>query len=511
MKNFYGVPMQSRRRGPIGMGRRSTTGFAMAATNRLFEDWTPGTVSSDSILLTNLLRMRNRSRQLARDEDYAKSFLGACRNNIVGPNGIGLQMDVRDPSGESDDLANDAIEEGWRAFSQPWAMNAEGRRVPHFTASGKLGRVGLEQLCVQTAARDGDGLLRLVRGFDNPFKFTVQPINPDYLDEEKNETLRDGGKIRLGVQTNKWGEATHYWLRTANPGDIYRATGAYTSEPVPASDIIHYYLPDDFELSRGYPWIHAGATRLKMLAGYEEAALENARSAACKDTYFKQVADQNGEYRGDEKDDDGNWLADSEPGTKELLPRGIEPIQLDPKFPHAEHKGFITATLMGVAAGLQVSALTLTGDLSQANYSSMRAGLLPERDQWTLLQGWFILQVELPLFMEWLRMALLAGAIKTRIGSVLPAHRFDKFAKPLFQGRRWPWVDPSKDMEASETALRLKIGTRTDIVGQTGGDLEDTFRTLAHEEELAAKHKIELPDLSSQPAATPQSDPALEE
>lgn len=524
MRIFYGPPpRRSLRNFATGSGRRGMSGFAMSTNSRLFADWTATNITSDSLLATQLVPMRSRARQLARDEDYMRAFLGACRQNVIGPNGITLQMDVRNPArpqtneagtvewiAEPDDLANDAIETWWDEFSKPWGYSAEGRMVPHFCTNGRLSRVQFGHLGITTAARDGEFLYRLIKGFNNPFGFAVQPINPDYLDELKNEVLPNGDQIRLGVQKDRWGMVKGYWLRTWNPGDTFwsgRATGGYRSEFVPVDEVRHFYIPDDFELSRGYPWIHAGATRLKMLAGYEEAAIEAARGAACKHEYLEQTLDPNApaaDYSGDDVDADGTPLSDIEPGTRELLPRGIKVNAIDPKYPHAEHRPFIVATLTGIAAGLHVSYATLTGDLSQVNYSSLRAGLLPERDSWTVLQSLWILGVELPIFLEALLMSLTKSAITLPNGSALPAERFQKFARPMFQGRRWPWVDPVKDQEANKLALEQKLTSPIDIVAQQGGDWEENCRKIALAERIAQKHGIKLPEPEPAPGKKPK-------
>ena len=500
---------------PVRLGRRGQSGYAAASTSRLFGDWTTGTVTEDSLLRSQLIRMRNRSRDLARNEDYMRALLHAAKSNLIGPTGIALNMDIRDPfTDETDDAANDAIEAAWDQFSAP----------ENFTTARRWARVQFEHNAIHHLVRDGEFLFRVHRGWGNPFRFAVQPIAADYLDEEKNDVLTNGTVIRMGVERTATGEHVGYWIRTYNPGDTYWAGKRSTSErfsavhPEPATgqmagDIKHVYLENDFDVSRGLPWIHAGATRLKMLSGYEEAALEASRAAACKHEYFMQKPDSNGDYKGDAVDAEGNYLSDMEPGTKEVLPVGMEPYVVDPKYPHNEHKGFITATLGGVAAGLGLSAMTLTGDLSQANYSSMRAGLLPERDLWRLLQGWFILNVELPIFRDWLEFALLAGAIRLPNGTALPAGKFEKFNRPIFAGRRWGWVDPEKDQRANVLSLENKLISRTQIVSEQGNDLEDTWRTLQREEKMAVKYGIELeapepaaPPASPQPAEDPEED-----
>lgn len=492
MSTFYGaLPAKFPR--STSAPRASGTGFGMASGSRLFTDWPSVTITTDSILRSELVKMRNRSRQLARDEDYMRAFLISCRNNIIGPNGASLTMDVRDPSGESDDLANDAIEAGWDEFSKAWGFDSSGKYVPHFCTNASMGRVEFSHLGITTAARDGEFYYRLVRGFDNPWAFSVQPIAPDYIDEEKNEALPNGSRIVMGVQKNSWGQVTHYWLRAWNPGDVYQTGGQRNSTQVPASEIRRFMVPDDFELSRGYPWIHAGATRLKMLGGYEEAALEAARSAACKHEYFTQTPDANGDYQGDAQDADGNFLSDVEPGQKEILPVGMNVQSIDPAYPHTDHRPFINATLMGVAAGLGLSYSALTGDLTQANYSSLRAGLLPERDMWRLMQSLWICQVEMPIFLEWLRMSLLSRAIKLPNGAALPIAKFDKFAKPVFQGRRWAWVDPQKDQNANAIALDQMLTTRAAVATEQGSDFEEILRGRAREKKLFEKYDLKEP------------------
>lgn len=508
--------------------RAAQSGFSMAITDRLTSDWTATNITNDSILASQLVTIRNRSREFARNNSYVRALLNAGRNNVIGPNGINLQMEIingiKPQAGEDgtiewlpepDDLANDSVEAAWDRFSKPWEMNNRGEQVPHFTTSGKFGRVQFGHLGITTAIRDGEFFYRLVRGYANPFKFSVQPINPDYIDELKNEVLPGGGDIRMGIQRDAFGVITHYWMRTWNPGDLYwrgnGAQGGYTSQPVPASEIRHFYIPDDFDATRGVPWVNAGGRALQMLAGYNEAAAVAARAAACKHEWWERPVDANGEFKGDSMDAGGNPIEDVEPMMREIGPIGWKLNAIDPRYPHAEHSNFVSSVLREFCAGVNCAALTITGDLTQANYSSMRAGLLPEREMWTVIQALWIQQVEMPIFLEWLRMSLLSSAIRLPTGAALPAQRFDKFAKPAFLGRRWPWVDPVKDQAANEITLKQRTGSRIEVIGQQGGDVESTFRNIARVKKLAKKHGITLPEdvemaaqmVAAQPPAAP--------
>ena len=92
------------------------------------------------------------------------------------------------------------------------------------------------------------------------------------------------------------------------------------------------------------------------------------------------------------------------------------------------------------------------------NYSSIRAGLIEEREVWKAIQRMMIDPVLEPVFEAWLEIELLSG----RLG--LPFDKFSKFNAPEFRGRRWSWVDPKKDMEAAILAMKHRIKPLRDII-----------------------------------------------
>jgi lambda family phage portal protein len=491
-KRMYGLPPR-RHNFIAGTSRRG--GYDAARVERLFDGWTTQNVSTNSYLRTELLRIRTRSRDLARNDDYHKGFLRHCKTNIVGPNGFTLQMNVANGDGNPDEEANDAIEAAWQDFS----------KKENFTVTGKHTRVDAENLLLGTCVRDGEFLYREVKGFKgNPHRYAIQPISPDFLDEEKNEVLPNGNKIIMGVETDRWDRAVNYWLRTFNPGDIFSFDpNGYKTVPVPASEIKHLFLFDDFDQKRGVPWIHAGQTRLKMLNGFEEAALEDARGAACQNTYFTQTLDANGEYKGDRVDAEGNVEEDMEPGQKRVLPLGMGVQHVDPTYPNVEFGQFVKSILRGICTGLGVSYNSLCNDLEGVNFSSIRAGLLSERDMWKLLQVWWANQIEVDIFKSWLEIALLAGQIKSlKTGRPLAAVNFEKYNKPLFFGRRWDWVDPEKDVKAATMAVQNGFKSRAQYVAeQSGRDLEDVYKEMKRDKDLQKKYELNF-DQAAKPAPT---------
>jgi capsid protein len=68
-------------------GRRAYEG---AVVSRLTSDWVTSSTSADAEINSSLVRLRNRSRQLVRDNAYARQALRAIACNVIG-HGIRLQ------------------------------------------------------------------------------------------------------------------------------------------------------------------------------------------------------------------------------------------------------------------------------------------------------------------------------------------------------------------------------------------------------------------------------------
>jgi capsid protein len=119
------------------------------------------------------------------------------------------------------------------------------------------------------------------------------------------------------------------------------------------------------------------------------------------------------------------------------------------------------------------------------------------------VQGWFIGRILSPLYREWLRMALAMGAIAMENGSTLPATKYDKFSAHTWQGRRWPWVDPEKDINAAILAIGARLDSPQRIAAQQGRDVEDVLDDIAAFEAMAAAKSVSL--ASMQPPNTPKT------
>jgi sirohydrochlorin cobaltochelatase len=129
-------------------------------------------------------------------------------------------------------------------------------------------------------------------------------------------------------------------------------------------------------------------------------------------------------------------------------------------------------------------------------------GLLEEREAWKCLQRFFIEHFCEPIFGDWLKSSLSMGAIEV-VNGTLPASKFEKFHAPEFRGRRWPWVDPKKDIEASMMAIDAGLTSRRAAIGEAGGDIYEIFREQQADKELAAEMGLSF-DTEQKTNAGPQ-------
>lgn len=453
--------------------KKNTRGFNGAATNRLVEDWLTTRSTINNLLDSGLSPMRERSRDLVRQDDYAKAFRRMVVNNVVGPDGFKLELNILDDNGTVDQRAVDVIKLAW----EKWCKRK------NCTVAGDMSYHELCSLLAGSAPADGGFMVRMVDGYENEFGFALQPIDLDCLDESKNRSFDGNSMIRMGVEMNKWRKRLFYHIKTENPYDNY-GRNKYRTEPISADDIIHAFIPLEVGQVRELPWFHTVMLKLKMLNGYDEAAVIAARIGAEKIGFIEKKPDANGNYVGDGKDSEGNRLMDSSPGSINELGIGESFNSWDPAYPHAEHGSFNKVMLRGISAGLGCAYNSLANDLEGVNYSSIRAGLLDERDQWKMLQRWMCVTLHEPVFERWLVWAMNTGQVK------LPPRKFDKFNRPYFQGRRWAWVDPMKDIQAKVLAIDNLLETRTDVIAEAGGSIEEFAATAENEAKLLASRNL---------------------
>jgi lambda family phage portal protein len=259
---------------------------------------------------------------------------------------------------------------------------------------------------------------------------------------------------------------------------------------IPASDILHKFLVHEDECQvRGVPWGHTAMLDLHMVKGYTDAEVVSARIGASKMGFFIPPAGD--EFAGD-VDENGNapdkpeLMTDVQPGVLDEIPPGYDFKTFDPQHPNSNVSAFVKVMLRSVAAGLDVAYTTLANDLEGVNFSSIRAGLLEERDIWRGLQAFMVMHFCRPVFQGWLKSAMLSGALNLR------TRDYERLKEAKWMPRGWTWVDPLKDIQAAVMAINNGLGTRTKFDAENGEDFEEIVMTLAAEIKLAKEMGVDF-------------------
>ena len=465
--------------------RKMARAFHGADTGRLFSDFVSSSRSADSEIKPSLRVLRDRCREISRNHPYAKRYLQIMSTNVVGANGVRIQVRKRNDDNSLDSVGNRIIEQAWQAWG----------RAGFCTVDGRVSWVQAQRLFMEMLARDGEVLIQKIKNpSGNPFGFSLKFLEADYLDEGYDARLNNGNEIRMGVELDKrTGKPLNYYLFEDHPhhDQGYGSKTKRHHKIVPASEIIHCYLQDRAGQTRGVPWMSNVLTRLKMLDGYEEATLVNARVAASKMGFF--TSPEGDGFVGDDYDNNAPIMS-AEPATFTQLPAGMSFTAFDPQNPTDSFAEFEKGILRGIASGLGVSYVSLANNLEGVSYSSIRQGTIEDRDHFKMVQQFMIDQFIDPIYRAWLEMAITVGRVS------LPMGKYDLFAdQVIYRPRGFAWVDPAKEINASVTALNNGIVSLQDVHSQYGRDTEEIFEQINRESELADRYGI---DTAFQPFGT---------
>ena len=167
--------------------------YEAAKVNRLTWSWNTYNYTADQIIYKFLKVLVARSCNEYMNDPHAVKFLSLLENNVIGDKGISLQAQAKDQNGELDQKANEAHEKAWKEWQK--AKYCDVKQQQNF--------IGLCKLAIKTCAREGECLIRIVKGRNaGAWGFALQLIDPRRLDIDKNDSIiinTDFGEKTLSV------------------------------------------------------------------------------------------------------------------------------------------------------------------------------------------------------------------------------------------------------------------------------------------------------------------------
>lgn len=320
--------------------------YEAATKGRRTDNWHSNN-SSATVEVGNAIHLlRNRSRQLVRDNSYAKRAIDVIKNNVVGD---GITATPKKESKRHVEL--------W----EEWALTT---MIDFY---GKHNIYGLQELVIKAMAESGEVIIRKRYNKKLAVPFQLQVLESDFIDDENhnNGLWYGSNNEHYGMKFDDEGRVLGYWLWETHPGDNnFTAKSNY----YPASEIIHLYEELRPGQSRGVPMGVSAMTKLKNLDSYEDAQIERQKAAACFVAFV-----QNATIPKVEKPTSGQYHNDRlTPGLIQYLNPG-ETIEFG-NPPVTEDAEFVKQTLRAISCGYGISYESLSNDYSNVNFSSGRMG-----------------------------------------------------------------------------------------------------------------------------------------
>jgi len=468
-----------------------------AEGGRLRESWIASSGSADQDLLRDLPKLRERSRDLVRNDGIASGAVDTITTNIIG-SGISPQSRI-----DRDMLA---IDEEYADKLQKQIEKIWKRWVPFADAGNRLNFYELEELSERSRFTNGESIiipLRVPKGPRNrPYSFALQAVEPDRLATPTD--LAVDRNIRAGVEVGEYGEPKAYYIRKNHPGDFfYSRNGGYTSKnfiryealtPQGDLNIFHLYHVKRQGQTRGEPFFSPVLNLFYDRASYMEAEVIAAKVAACFAVFIKkQMAGDVSIARSTTDPNDGDKrIEELYPGLLEYLEPGEEIDTFSPQRPGNTFGMFMERILRDIASGLNIPYEILSKDFSKSNYSNTRAALLEARRFFMMQQRFVADKMGQPTLVYLLEEAYLNGE--------LPILDFYQNRAAYVQTRwiapGWQWVDPENEVTAAKDSVNGNLSTLADETAAQGGDWEEILEQRARElkkiKDLEEKYGIKM-------------------
>jgi lambda family phage portal protein len=457
--------------------------YDAALQNRLNNDWLSSSGVPEYDVYSALEVVRTRSRERLQNDGYAQQIVRLFKNNVIGPYGFKLKVKATNVDGSLDKIGNAAVESAWLDWTKPENCSVNGKY-----SIRQIGYTNMAGL-----VRDGEYLIRRVRGKNYKYGIALQLILPDYLDVKKNEKLDNGNTIRMGVERDRFGKPVAYYIRKTTPEtDLYGIYPQGDYERISADDIIHKFPEEYPNQTRGISLLAPALPTMRNQGGFDEAVVLYARVAASTMLFLKnRDSKEPGEFKGTSTNSSGDVVIDWEPLTVQDI-QDKDLVDFTPSFPQAEHTPFTKLNLRRIAGATGVSYESLSNDRESVNLSSIRYGVQGEQDGWKTCQEDYIESVLERIYTWWLEEALLKGAITVPSGKSLPVSAFAKFNIPYFIGRAWGYMDPQT--EVISDGLRVLMGATSPrrICAERGDDYNEILQELEEDYRAANEKGITL-------------------
>lgn len=452
---------------------------------RTMSAWKPPGGSADADILFDLPLLRQRSRDLERNNPIASGAIATCCNNILG-SGLRLHSSIDRDILRLDDPAADA----WEAKTQAeWRLYFESREAD---AARTLSGHELADMVLRQTLLNGDVFVNLPRFArpGSPYTLRLQLIEADRV--ANKQFARDTDELAGGIRRDTTtGAPIEYHVLKQHPGtlspdkrlfewDVLPAFGARTGLPA----VIHCFRPTRPGQSRGVPYLAPIMEPIKQLGRYSEAELDAAVIASMFTVFIETESGGNFLDITNTAAETGATGSDNDlklaPGAILGLAKGEKIEIADPKRPNTAFDPFVLSILRQIGIALELPFEVLVKHF-QSSYSAARAALLDAWKFFSVRRAWLARNFYQSVYEVWMYEAVASGRISA------PGYFTDPLIRMAYLSSDWigpspGQINPTDEVSAAENRLSLGLSTRSEeTAALTGGDFERNIRQIKKE------------------------------
>lgn len=462
-------------------------------STRIHNTWQVTSGSPDADILPVLDVLRERSRDLIRNDPHAASIVNSMVDNIVGT-GIRPQAQI--------DATRLGISEEQAAEIQKACERAWDRWTPYADAARKFNFYDFQSQVIRSLIVNGESLclpLRLERNF-SPFNFCLELVEPDRI-EAPGQMDQVNGRFnrRSGIELGRGGYPHAVYVKVSHPGDgIYTRNSDERYRKILFTDsdgrlqVYHLLNQTRPGQTRGEPMLSPCLNLFQEISQMTEAVVTAQRVAACHTLFITQDDPYNSALNRSDEIARAQRLESIEPGMVTYLSPGQSVEFGTPSGNHGTtYDAFVTRHLRSIGAALGLPYEVIAKDYSNTSYSSSRAADLIARRVWTKWQQYLIEHFCKPVWEQVIEEAWLRGEIPF---TDFEANRFE-----LTRSRWVPpahgWIDPLKEVQASQISIETGLSSIAVEAAAQGRDweaiAEQRAREQAYQQELMRKYGAE--------------------
>lgn len=441
-------------------------GYEAASGGRLAQGWRTVSSGPDAEIAKAGQNLRDRSRDLVRNNPLAAKIVSTHANNFFG---FGIIPRAKTGNPDQEKAINDLFEEWQRTAFVGMDLNFYGG---FYTAARMLVQDG--ELYVRKRTR------RLTDGLAVPLQ--VELLSAEFCDWAKAGAIdtNPGNRIVNGVEFDAIGRRRGYWMYPQDPkSSVPFLSTVMKSAFIPAEEIAHIYEPQTNQV-HGVPWMAPVMNELRDLKDYELSENIRKKVEACLvglvipgegDTSDPNIGlDETLDGTKDRAvvtDIHGHPFERMEPGMFGVL-HGGKDVRFNTPAISAGIEAYIRTRLRSIAAGVRLPYALMAGDFSQENFASGKLGILEYQRFVSTVQWHYLIPMGLQRVWNWfIEAAKLAGKIPLDLKVQV------EWTPPEFES-------PTRLDDARADLLEVRMGKRSqqEIIAKTGRDPKTVLKEI---------------------------------